>query len=456
MSADIKTVHVPYCFHPDPIGGTEVYVQNLARHLRDRNVQVVVAAPGEHDAVYVHDRLPVRRFAVGQAHDLRDLYGAGDSIAAAAFGSILDDEVPDLVHLHAFTRGVSLRLVREAKRRDLPVVFTYHTPTVSCQRGTLLRWGSEVCDGVLDLHRCAQCTLHGLGMSKFASWAVGNLPPQAGRLAGHADLAGGVWTALRMTELVQLRQAAFRALMDEVDHIVVLCRWTEELLLHNGIPTDKITVSRHGLAQSFVEDIQRVEAVPLDQVPLRIAFLGRLDPTKGPDILIRALRASPELPVELHLYGIAQGTAGTVYQRQLESLAGGDPRISFLPPVASDQVIPLLRRYHLLAVPSRILETGPLVVLEAFAASVPVLGSNLGGVGELVEHDVNGLLTQPDSPQAWAQALSRLAGDRRLLARLKTGILPPRGMGQVTEELLMLYESILGTNVARQEPVLSG
>src|SRR5205809_5104003 len=103
----MKTIQVPFCFHPDPSGGTEVYVVALARNLQERDVQVVVATPGECDAAYVHDGLRVRRFAVAQtASGLRDLYGEGDGRAAQTFGCILDDERPDVVHLHAFTRGV--------------------------------------------------------------------------------------------------------------------------------------------------------------------------------------------------------------------------------------------------------------------------------------------------------------------------------------------------------------
>jgi glycosyltransferase involved in cell wall biosynthesis len=444
----MKVIHVPFCFYPDPIGGTEVYVDALAHHLHKRGVRVVIAAPGEGSAASVHDGLPVRRFAVTKnVGDLRDLYGEGDDLAAREFGYILDDEHTDVVHLHAFTRGASLRLVREAKRRGIPVVFTYHTPTVSCQRGTLMRWGEEVCDGALDLHTCARCTLHGLGLNKFLSATLGSLPSSIGRLVASAGLSGGFWTALRMTDLVRVRHAAFRALTAEVDHVIALCQWVEDLLLRNGAPSAKITVSPHGLCQDADFRWPITErgkddpefAIRNPQSPIRMAFLGRLDPTKGPDILIRALRLLPEAPLELHLYGIVQGASGTAYLQQLKTMASGDPRIAFCPPVTSNGIISLLRHYHLLAVPSRCLETGPLVMLEAFAAGVPVIGSELGGIAELVEHGVNGLLVEPDSPEAWCRTFRRLSEDRGLLGELQAGIRPPRGMQDVAEEMVALY-----------------
>ena len=95
---------------------------------------------------------------------MSELYGEGDELAAREFEKILDEEEPDLVHLHAFTRGVSLKIVRAAKARQIPVVFTYHTPTVTCTRGTMMRWGRIPCDGEMLGRRCTACTLHGLGI----------------------------------------------------------------------------------------------------------------------------------------------------------------------------------------------------------------------------------------------------------------------------------------------------
>jgi glycosyltransferase involved in cell wall biosynthesis len=473
----MKVIQIPFCFHPDPIGGTEVYVEALTRHLQEQGIQAVVAAPGERSAAYRHEGLSVRRFAVAQTvTDLRDLYGNGDALAAQSFARILDEEHPDLVHLHAFTQGVSVRLVREAKDRGIPTLFTYHTPTVSCQRGTLMRWGREACNGRLDLDLCTRCTLHGLGLPRPVSDIVGRVPVAFGELLGTARRSGGTWTALRMRTLVRVRHDAFRTLMADVTHVVALCQWTKALLLRDGVPSDKITVSPHGLPQLPGEEgmnswkarkrggysaeegkesqkdnehssirVAQLSSRPLAQRPLRIAFLGRLDPIKGPDILIQALQLLPEAAIKLHLYGVVQGSAGAAYLQQLKKLAVRDPRVTFLPVVPSDQVTSLLKDYHLLAVPSRGLETGPLVVLEAFATGIPVIGSNLGGIAELVEHEVNGLLVEPGSVAAWSQALQRLLVDRRLLVRLRTGIRPPRSMKVVAKEMGALYHMILGT-----------
>jgi glycosyltransferase involved in cell wall biosynthesis len=83
-------------------------------------------------------------------------------------------------------------------------------------------------------------------------------------------------------------------------------------------------------------------------------------------------------------------------------------------------------------------------VLEAFAAGTPVIGSNLGGIAELVRHEVDGLLVQPaSSPAAWAEALRRVCQDPSLLASLRAGIRAPRHTRQVAAEMKSLCEEII-------------
>src|SRR6266700_50912 len=159
----MKIIHVPFTFAPD---------------LCELDDDAIVAAPGERSRAYTLDGLRVRRYArVKKITDVSQLYGSGDTVAAGEFAKLLDEERPDLLHLHAFTSAVSLQLIRQAKRRSIPVVFTYHTPTVTCARGTLLLWGEYICDGRLDVRRCAACNLNSRGMYRPVAEWIARLPP---------------------------------------------------------------------------------------------------------------------------------------------------------------------------------------------------------------------------------------------------------------------------------------
>ena len=72
---------------------------------------------------------------------------------------------------------------------------------------------------------------------------------------------------------------------------------------------------------------------------------------------------------------------------------------------------------------------------QAFAAGTPVIGSNLGGIIEMIEHEVNGMLVDPDSVEAWSHVIRRCYEDQDLLERLRRGVL--------AQEMLLLYERIV-------------
>ena len=163
----MKVVQVPMSFYPTR-GGAESYVGSLAYGLAKLGEEVLAAAPGRATERYLYAGLPVQRLAISpdQPAGLRQAYAAADADFAFRFGHLLDEERPDIIHIHTRTREISPLLMREAKRRKIRVLFTYHDPTISCLRGTLMVWGNQPCDGEIRLGRCTGCHLHKLGMPR--------------------------------------------------------------------------------------------------------------------------------------------------------------------------------------------------------------------------------------------------------------------------------------------------
>jgi glycosyltransferase involved in cell wall biosynthesis len=434
----VKVAHVPYTFAPDPVGGTEIYVESLCHELRAHEIDSFIAAPSNKGAeeAYEHNGLRVYRFrpAPQSKRMLQELYGDGDPQSAAAFAKILDEERPDAIHMHAFTRATSVLLVRAAKQRALPVFFTYHTPTVSCQRGDLSFRNKDICDGRLDVQRCTSCYAESLGVPRWASDLLSYVPFPLARAVGRAN-SSEMCLALQLSELVRKRQAAFQQLMRDVDGVVAVSDWVRTLLLRNGVPNWKIVSSRHGLSR-FQDN--REPRVDPKRASLRVCFLGRIDGRKGSATLVNAMKLIPGVHIELHLYGITQGSDNQNVWDALKN-SHGDARISFFDPVPHDMVVSMLRTYHVVAVPSQYVETGPLVVLESLAAGTPVIGSNLGGIAEWIQHEGNGLLVDSKDVQGWADALRRCAEDRRFLESLQQGIKFGRSMQDVAGEMAQLY-----------------
>jgi glycosyltransferase involved in cell wall biosynthesis len=436
----MKVLHVPFCYYPDAVGGTEIYVASLARAQRDQGCSVAIAAPGPEGRTYSHDGFDVHRFAVAKTLTLRELYGEGDREAAAGFLKILECTQPDILHLHALTSGVSASIARAARERGIPVVFTYHTPAATCMRGTMMRWGIEVCDGEMQVGRCSACMLQSKGVPLTASRMLGSLPRGLGALAGNAGLSGGFWTAFRATELAGLRHSAARGLLNDANRIVAVCEWVRGVLLANGVPKEKIVLSRQGVPYpvGVATDVAR------EGMPVRFAFLGRLDAVKGLPTLIDAFLASPGLRATLDVFAVIQGEQGERMRTRLLDRIGDDDRIRFEAPIDAADVVSRLRSYDVLAVPSQWLETGPLVVYEAFAAGIPVLGSRLGGIAELVTDGENGVLVDYSSVTSWAKAIRRLVDEPALLAKLKSAPKPIRTMKDAADEMQAVYAAVGG------------
>ncbi len=445
----MKVLHVTFSYAPDPIGGTEIYVGDVCRHLDAHGVRSVVAAPAAETSSYTHDGIQVHRFAFqSRPGDLEALYGTGDPIAADGFDAILDAERPDLIHQHALTPACSGELIERARRRGVPVVFTYHTPTVSCQRGTLLRWGTDVCDGHLDFRECTACTLHGLGLNRTVSRMLASTPEAIGEAVGQAGLAGGGWTALRLSALMRRRHDEIARVLSSVDRVVVLADWVGDVLRVNHVPAERMVRLSHGVAR-----VDTPMQMTGDGETVRLAHLGRLDVHKGTRMLLSALRALPDARVTLDVFGITQSDADVTEMDDLRRLSEADSRIRFLPALDHAEITTRLAGFDAVVVPSQLLETGPLVVLEAFAAGVPVIGSALGGIAEKVRHGVDGWLVRPhNSVDAWRESLARLAGDRDLLLSLRRGIRPPKSLEDAAAEMAALYASVLARRAAAGEP----
>jgi glycosyltransferase involved in cell wall biosynthesis len=226
------------------------------------------------------------------------------------------------------------------------------------------------------------------------------------------------------------------------DRIVVVCQWLYEALAANGVPPEKLALSRQGLLATFLTASEEARAVTphcCGEGPLKLLCVGRWHPVKGIDIVVRAVRALPsDTRVLLTIHGLPGEPA---YERRVRKIAGGDPRIVLAPPLGRGEVAAAMVRHDTLVVPSMWLETGPLVVLEAQAAGLYVMGSRLGGIAELVSEGAGGELVDAGSVRAWTEAITRLA-ERHAKGALACQPSEVRTMSIVAAEMAELYGSL--------------
>ncbi len=444
MLNGLTVVHVPYTFFPDPSAGTEIYVSALITAMKERHgCHGVVAAPGATDSSYAHNGIPVFRFRTGPECSLDSAYGTPDEVAAQSFRDVLRQVRPQIVHLHAHTAAVSVRLMEEAKCAGAKTVFTYHTPTVSCLRGTMMFLGKRDCDGVLDVERCSVCTLHKYGVPLWAGRLAFRIPPGAGELMQKTGISGPVLTAARLPALAAQAHGRFHLLMEKADRVIAVCQWVKKLLADNGVPESKLVLCRQGLpAEKFLPPLPRNGNGRNVTGDLRLGYFGRLDPSKGLDTVIEALEAIPGAPVKLDIFAVEQ-PGSAAYSHRLRRKANA--RVSFHSALPPESVPRAMAECDFVVVPSRWLETGPLVVYESFASGTPVLGTRAGGITELVRDGMDGILVA-DSSMAWAEVIAGLAGSPARVQQLRKGVRHPRTMTDAATEMVAHYRALIASD----------
>jgi glycosyltransferase involved in cell wall biosynthesis len=124
---------------------------------------------------------------------------------------------------------------------------------------------------------------------------------------------------------------------------------------------------------------------------------------------------------------------------RLKSIVGPDAWVHFGGELDDAGVRSLLTRVDVVCCPSRAVEGGPTVALEAHAAGVPVIGSDIPALSELVRDRVNGRLYPAGDARALADILKDLAGNPSLVEQWRASLPPVRTMDDVTRDYLALY-----------------
>jgi glycosyltransferase involved in cell wall biosynthesis len=425
-------------YFPESLGGTETYVRGLASGLARGGVAVAIAAPtADVPRTYEHDGTPIYRYSSGALAD--DPFDPQRD-PSPGWLEVLERFRPTTVDVHSLIPGLSLEHVASARQFGAQTIVTVHVPEVLCARGTLMRFGTTPCDGDLQQRPCTSCRLEAAGRGLVARRLVASVPAALGERLREWPVPRRLSRSLGATAVDARRRRWLGALARETDRFVAPSEWLVAMLQRNGIASDRIVLCRQGADPAPGAAVRQ----PPDDRMLRVGFVGRYEPRKGLHVLIEAMRGLPsQLAIEVHVWGLATTAAQRTYRDAIKRQAADDPRVRFHEGADAGRCYALV---DVLAVPSTGFETGPLVVLEAQAAGLPVIGSRLGGIAERVRHDVDGLLVPPNDPAALAVALRGLADDPARLQSLRPS--PPRSLADVTEQTLNLYRGLAAGTAA--------
>lgn len=245
-------------------------------------------------------------------------------------------------------------------------------------------------------------TAHTLAAVKNAFLADGDCPEPAVREIGEKQIVAEADRLVANTgeearQLVELYGA-------DPDHIDVVLPGADLTRYHPG---DKLAAR----AELGLRADERI-----------VAFIGRIQPLKAPDVLVRAAAhllaeeaAQPVPPARPLRVVIVGGPSGSGLERpnaliELAAALGISDRVTFLPPQPAHRLVQVYRAADLVAVPSYN-ESFGLVAIEAQASGTPVLAADVGGLGTAVRDGVSGLLVPGHRTPDWADALRTMLDD---------------------------------------------
>lgn len=399
-------------------GGGTMFPRQIAKGLAatGHTVSVIYAAvePGKaQSGCYIDERMEdgVRLFAVyNRPVTFCDPQNPEREIDCPEVRDLIVKTVsriqPDIIHYHNLV-SLSMGVAGALSLTGIPTIYTSHNYWALCPRLYLFKENLSLCGGPSsDGSNCASCVGAIKKNSAFA------LRAQEGRKMLGSIISRHLAVSNRMREI-------FVANGHDGSRIRVLTQAPETAdRIWNEIGSKRKPLSSNG--------------------PIKIGFIGSVYPQKGVHVLVQALQQFGQDQVECHIHGGGAGTyvegLHTLDQKRLAKFHGGyDP--AMLPSI--------LAKLDLVVVPSVWEDCAPLVVAEALAARIPVVGSRIGGIPDFIRDGINGLLAESGDPKSLGAALDRFVQDRSFLARMQQNIARPRGFAEYLADLVKNYEELI-------------
>jgi D-inositol-3-phosphate glycosyltransferase len=394
-------------------GGMNIYVVEAAQNMAAMGVQVDIFTRRTNtdiaDVVEVSPGVRVIQLNVGPVSGVtKEQLPKLIPELSVAFSKAMSNDHHDVIHSHYWISGKVAMPV--AKELGIPLVHTMHT----------------------------------MARVKNLNLAEGETPEPMIRVQGETQVV-----------------AAADALVANTD-----AEAASLVSLYEACPDNVLVVSPGVNLKVFTPGAGRAaarEVVGLDKDAHIISFVGRIQPHKGPEVLIRAIAEmvshSPHLRQKLitNIIGGASGANQSEVERlkELVSWLGIADVVRFAPPVPREDLPQWYRASDLVCVPSYS-ESFGLVALEAQACGTPVVATAVGGLRTAVADGISGVLVDGHDPRAWSSVLARLLQEPQRRVLLSMGAVEHAshfGWDATSRGTLDIYDRVLSARTEQAKNI---
>ncbi|NGM83574.1 glycosyltransferase family 4 protein [Paenibacillus sp. 7124] len=358
-------------YYPEIIGGAELSVKKLAEGLVNKGLEVFVITTGENNVVDYIEGVKVYRlktnnfFRVGKYKNpikkvtdrLLDIY---NPFNFKKINIILRKEKPNIVHTNNLY-GISPIVYNAAKINSIKIVHTLRDYYILCPRVNLLNKKNEICN-----NPCISC---------------------------------------------QLYRGVNRYLFKNIDALTAPSQFTNRIFNDNDFFKHINSYTIHNAIEIDYKELEetRLYRINKKRDSLRFVYLGALSKHKGIIELINSFSkiendsVSLEIAGEGNLRGFIQGEAKK------------DNRIKLHRFLNEKEKKNLLLDSDILVIPSMWYEPFGRVVIEAYKYGLPVIGSNLGGIPEIIDNYSTGVIFNPESEDSLINAFNYFIDNKKLI-----------------------------------------
>ena len=289
---------------------------------------------------------------------------------------------PDVVHLNNVHRQITLSILDAPYLREnkVPVFYTAHDYVTVCPGYLMLDGDGRVCDACLEDGHYRHCIERRCVKGSRAKSALAAMEASFNR--AHKS---NQW----------------------IDKVIAPSRFMRSKLIEGGWSEGKVVFLQNFADDAILDRAANAGADATDRENPYLLFFGRLSVEKGVDTLLRAFDAAlPSLPQNMRLVVVGDGPDFADFKALASSL-GCASRIEFVGYQTGGALQAYVERASLAIASSRWRENMPYSIVEAFAAGTPVVGTDIGGIPELVDEGKTGFICDPGDVQSMADAISR-------------------------------------------------
>jgi glycosyltransferase involved in cell wall biosynthesis len=318
-----------------------------------------------------------------------------------AFARLAQKERWDVVHTHNLG-SLSFSVISAIQNYRLPWIHSIHDYAFLCPRSTLYRSSNQIC-----LNPPLPCSIFRLTKRFF--WRLPDLTLAPSKFA--LDL----------------------------------------LTKHGFLDSGKKLILPYGIAFASGQSDEMRRYRDQQRIghgsDLKLLFIGRIDTFKGAEWLLKVFTDASVRGVQLHIAG--SGPQAARLRDRYQS-----PQVIFHGFVTGAQKADLFRACDALIIPSMWYDNSPIVIYEALSYGMPVLGSNIGGINELVRDGETGYLFEPGDDQSLITAIGKLTADMERLhsmSRRCNEIATNFHIQKHSAELLRCYQDCVAAKSERSQ-----